>query len=100
VRRLSAPTVLLDLVGGRPANASASTGVLLREESTEGGARSAAGERLVATFTAAGELATAQITGKRRMRDGAWTVEGDLVELLEDAGATAKVSGQAGARAR
>lgn len=99
VRRLSAPTVLVDLVDGRPARAAASTGVELREPARVGGVeRVATAERLAATFTATSELAAAELTGSVRMRDGAWTVEGDAAELLEG-GATAKVSGRP-ARAR
>lgn len=94
VRRLSAPTVLVDLVEGRPARAAASTGVELRETAGGGGAeRMATAERLAATFTATSELAAAELTGDVRMRDGAWTLEGDAAELLAG-GATTTVSGR------
>jgi len=92
-RRLAAPTVLVDLVDGRPARAAASTGVELRERSPSGGERLATAQRLSASFSDSGELAEAELSDDVRLRDGSWNLEGDVAQIA-DGGSTARITGR------
>jgi lipopolysaccharide export system protein LptA len=93
VRRLAAPSVLVELVDGRPARAAASNGVELRETSSAGAERLANAQRLSASFTQAGELAEAELSGEVRLQDAGWTLDGDIARIAAG-GATARITGR------
>ena len=80
-RRLVAPVVQAALTAGRPTEAAATGGVMLREATADGGERRATAEQVTAAFAPDGELASAQLLRRVRLVDGDWTVTGDEATL-------------------
>jgi lipopolysaccharide export system protein LptA len=80
-RRLVAPVVQVTLVDGRPAEAVATRGVVLRETTPDGVERRAGADQMTTTFAPDGELASAELLRQVRLNDGAWTVTGDEATL-------------------